>query len=132
MSIQEQTPQVDEGAVITLTDTAVTKVRELIAAESEENLALRVAVRPGGCSFWEDAQAKKSAADGRRHHSRHDHFRRSSTARDRNARCHQAAPQAVGGRAHRPDQHRHLRPGHLVLDVGAAQHRGDVSRLPLI
>jgi iron-sulfur cluster assembly accessory protein len=50
MSIQEQTPQVDEGAVITLTDTAVTKVKELIAAESEENLALRVAVRPGGCS----------------------------------------------------------------------------------
>ena len=49
MSIQEQT-QVDEGAVITLTDTAVTKVRELIAQESEENLALRVAVRPGGCS----------------------------------------------------------------------------------
>src|SRR3954463_16766419 len=49
MSIQEQT-QVDEGAVITLTGTAVTKVRELIAAESEENLALRVAVRPGGCS----------------------------------------------------------------------------------
>ncbi len=50
MSIQEQTPQVDEGAVITLTDTAVSKVKELIAAESEENLALRVAVRPGGCS----------------------------------------------------------------------------------
>ena len=50
MSIQEQSPQTDEGAVITLTDTAVTKVRELIAAESEENLALRVAVRPGGCS----------------------------------------------------------------------------------
>src|SRR5436190_1013896 len=49
MSIQEQT-QVDEGAVITLTDTAVTKVKELISQESEENLALRVAVRPGGCS----------------------------------------------------------------------------------
>ena len=49
MSIQEQT-HIDQGAVITLTDTAVTKVRELIAAESEENLALRVAVRPGGCS----------------------------------------------------------------------------------
>src|SRR5438874_10665715 len=49
MSIQQET-QVDEGAVITLTDTAISKVRELIAAESEENLALRVAVRPGGCS----------------------------------------------------------------------------------
>jgi iron-sulfur cluster assembly protein/iron-sulfur cluster insertion protein len=50
MSIQEQTPQIDEGSVMTLTDTAISKVKELIAAESEENLALRVAVRPGGCS----------------------------------------------------------------------------------
>ena len=50
MSIQEQTPQIDEGSVITLTDSAISKVKELIAAESEENLALRVAVRPGGCS----------------------------------------------------------------------------------
>jgi iron-sulfur cluster assembly accessory protein len=50
MSIQEQTPQTDESAVIALTDGAVTKVKELIAAESEESLALRVAVRPGGCS----------------------------------------------------------------------------------
>ncbi len=49
MSIQEQT-QTEEGAVIVLTADAVTKVKELIAAESEENLALRVAVRPGGCS----------------------------------------------------------------------------------
>src|SRR5438477_7230300 len=51
MSIQEET-QVDEGAVITVTDTAVTKVKELIAQESDENLALRVAVRPGGCSGY--------------------------------------------------------------------------------
>jgi iron-sulfur cluster insertion protein len=36
--------------VITLTDTATTKVRQLIDAEGEEGLALRVAVRPGGCS----------------------------------------------------------------------------------
>jgi len=36
--------------VITLTDSAATKVKDLIAAEGEENLALRVAVRPGGCS----------------------------------------------------------------------------------
>src|SRR3954454_8312289 len=50
MSIQEQTPQTDEGAVIVLTDGAVTKVKELIAQETEDNLALRVAVRPGGCS----------------------------------------------------------------------------------
>jgi iron-sulfur cluster assembly protein/iron-sulfur cluster insertion protein len=36
--------------VITLTDTAATKVKQLIDAEGEEDLALRVAVRPGGCS----------------------------------------------------------------------------------
>ena len=35
---------------ITLTDNAVTKVRELVQAEGDPNLALRMAVRPGGCS----------------------------------------------------------------------------------
>ena len=36
--------------MITLTDNAATKVSELIKAEGEDGLALRVAVRPGGCS----------------------------------------------------------------------------------
>jgi iron-sulfur cluster insertion protein len=36
--------------VITLTPSAATKVKDLIAAEGTEALALRVAVRPGGCS----------------------------------------------------------------------------------
>ena len=36
--------------MITLTDSAATKVRQLIDQEGEDNLALRVAVRPGGCS----------------------------------------------------------------------------------
>tara|TARA_B100001996_G_C18629381_1_gene581133 strand:+ start:223 stop:567 length:345 start_codon:yes stop_codon:yes gene_type:complete len=36
--------------MITLTDAATTKVDELIKEEPEEELALRVAVRPGGCS----------------------------------------------------------------------------------
>ena len=36
--------------MITLTDTATTKVRELLDAEGAAELALRVAVRPGGCS----------------------------------------------------------------------------------
>jgi len=36
--------------MITLTDSAATKVRQLIEAEGEDGLALRVAVRPGGCS----------------------------------------------------------------------------------
>ena len=36
--------------MITLTDSASVKVKELIEAEGEDGLALRVAVRPGGCS----------------------------------------------------------------------------------
>ena len=36
--------------MITLTDTATVKVGQLLAAEGAEELALRVAVRPGGCS----------------------------------------------------------------------------------
>ena len=36
--------------MITLTDTAASKVKELIDAEGDPELALRVAVRPGGCS----------------------------------------------------------------------------------
>ena len=36
--------------MITLTDSATTKVGQLIEAEGDEALALRVAVRPGGCS----------------------------------------------------------------------------------
>lgn len=36
--------------MITLTETATTKVKELIEAEGQPDLFLRVAVRPGGCS----------------------------------------------------------------------------------
>jgi iron-sulfur cluster insertion protein len=36
--------------MITLTDTAASKVRQLLDAEGAAELALRVAVRPGGCS----------------------------------------------------------------------------------
>ena len=36
--------------MIMLTDNAASKVNELISAEGEDGLALRVAVRPGGCS----------------------------------------------------------------------------------
>jgi iron-sulfur cluster assembly accessory protein len=36
--------------VITLTDTAATKVKQLLEDEGANELALRVAVRPGGCS----------------------------------------------------------------------------------
>lgn len=36
--------------VITITDSASDKVKELLDQEGDESLALRVAVRPGGCS----------------------------------------------------------------------------------
>ncbi len=37
---------------ITLTDAAVAKVADLLAQEGDEQLVLRVAVRPGGCSGY--------------------------------------------------------------------------------
>jgi iron-sulfur cluster insertion protein len=36
--------------MLTMTDTASSKVKELIQAEDNPELVLRVAVRPGGCS----------------------------------------------------------------------------------
>lgn len=35
---------------VTLTNSAAAKVQELISAEGDESLSLRLAVRPGGCS----------------------------------------------------------------------------------
>jgi iron-sulfur cluster assembly protein/iron-sulfur cluster insertion protein len=56
--------------VITLTPTAATKVKTLLEAEGEPGLALRVAVRPGGCSgfsyemfFDSDVAAEDQTAD---------------------------------------------------------------------
>lgn len=46
LSIKSTKPE----KTVTLTDFAVVKIAELIAAEGDPNLALRVAVRPGGCS----------------------------------------------------------------------------------
>jgi iron-sulfur cluster assembly accessory protein len=36
--------------VVSLTEAAATKVRDLLAREGREDLALRIAVEPGGCS----------------------------------------------------------------------------------
>ena len=46
LSIKSSKPE----KTVMLTDLAVQKVGELIAAESDPALALRMAVRPGGCS----------------------------------------------------------------------------------
>ena len=36
--------------MLTLTETAATKVKQLLAEEGRDDIALRVAVQPGGCS----------------------------------------------------------------------------------
>ncbi|MGH3345103.1 MAG: HesB/IscA family protein [Carbonactinosporaceae bacterium] len=46
MTVQDQTSQ---GGIV-LTDTAAGKVQSLLDQEGREDLALRVAVQPGGCS----------------------------------------------------------------------------------
>lgn len=46
LSIKSNKPE----KAVTLTDTAIVKVRELLESEGENELALRMAVRPGGCS----------------------------------------------------------------------------------
>jgi iron-sulfur cluster assembly protein/iron-sulfur cluster insertion protein len=49
VSITEQSGSTDQDT-ITLSEAAVVKVADLIAQEGQAGLALRVAVRPGGCS----------------------------------------------------------------------------------
>ena len=46
LSIKSNKPE----KTVEVTDFAVSKIGELIAAEGEPGLALRMAVRPGGCS----------------------------------------------------------------------------------
>ncbi len=48
---------------VTLTDTAVDKLRDLLSAEGDEALALRMAVRPGGCSGFSYEMFFDSAVD---------------------------------------------------------------------
>ncbi len=45
MTVQDTTPQ-----TVVLTDTASTKVKTLLEQEGRTDLALRIAVQPGGCS----------------------------------------------------------------------------------
>lgn len=46
LTIKSNQPQ----KTVNVTDAAAEKISELIAAEGDESLALRMAVRPGGCS----------------------------------------------------------------------------------
>lgn len=60
VSIKTNKPQ----PTVLLTPTAVEKVGELIAAEGDEGLALRMAVRPGGCSGFSYEMFFDSQIDG--------------------------------------------------------------------
>ena len=42
--------EVTQTTVVNLTDAASTKVRDLLTREGRDDLALRIAVEPGGCS----------------------------------------------------------------------------------
>lgn len=61
LNINTKTP----ARTVTLTPTAVSKVRELIDAEGDPSLALRMAVRPGGCSGFSYEMYFDSATDDR-------------------------------------------------------------------
>ena len=54
MSVQNDAPTVTEPSApvsgVTLTDVAATKVKTLLEQEGRTDLALRIAVQPGGCS----------------------------------------------------------------------------------
>jgi iron-sulfur cluster assembly accessory protein len=55
--------------MLTLTETAAGKVKELLAEEGRDDIALRVAVQPGGCSglryamYLDDQVGEKDATD---------------------------------------------------------------------
>jgi iron-sulfur cluster assembly accessory protein len=58
-----------EDRMLTLTQTAAGKVKELLAEEGRSDIALRVAVQPGGCSglryamYLDDQLTDKDATD---------------------------------------------------------------------
>lgn len=48
MTVQDQTTETADGVV--LTDGAATKVKTLLDGEGRDDMSLRIAVQPGGCS----------------------------------------------------------------------------------
>ncbi|HSK56232.1 MAG TPA: iron-sulfur cluster assembly accessory protein, partial [Jiangellales bacterium] len=49
MTVQDHTAQEQQQGVV-LTDTAASKVKSLLDQEGRDDLQLRIAVQPGGCS----------------------------------------------------------------------------------
>lgn len=60
LSIKSSQPE----KTVKVTDTAVAKIGELIAVEGDPGLALRMAVRPGGCSGFSYEMFFDSQIDG--------------------------------------------------------------------
>ena len=123
--------------MITLTDTAADKVKDLIEAEGDADLALRVAVRPGGCSgfsyemFFDTDVADDDTAARLRRASRSWSTRRAPAPRGRHARL-QGRPPGRRVRHRQPQRpaHLRLRPELQLTGPGSGQ-RPEPDRLPL-
>jgi iron-sulfur cluster assembly accessory protein len=50
MTVQDTTETVTQSSRVILTDTAAGKVKNLLEQEGRDDLKLRIAVQPGGCS----------------------------------------------------------------------------------
>jgi iron-sulfur cluster assembly accessory protein len=50
MTVQDTTPETTTTQSVILSDTAAVKVKNLLDQEGRDDLALRIAVQPGGCS----------------------------------------------------------------------------------
>ena len=115
-SVEIATPP-RRNPVITLTDSAAVKVKELLAAEGADDLALRVAVRPGGCSgfsyemFFDGdiAADDEQASFGPTAWSRSSSTRPPAQLLDRRHARLQGRPRAVRVRHHEPERQPHLR-----------------------
>ena len=100
--------------MITVTDSAAAKVKELLEQEDEADLALRVAVRPGGCSGFSYEMFFDSDVAEDDNKARSARWRSSSTPP---APCSSRAPPGLQGRLE-PGRVRHRqpqRPAHLRL-----------------
>jgi len=50
MTVQDTSTETVEPQTVVLSDTAASKVKHLLEQEGRDDLALRIAVQPGGCS----------------------------------------------------------------------------------
>ena len=106
--------------MIALTETATTKVKELIAAEGQPELYLRVAVRPGGCSglsyemFFDTEKAADDIVESYGGRPGRRRPRERAAPRRRVARL-QGRPAGRGLRDQQPERAAHLRLRPVVL-----------------